>query len=386
MTLVRGISGKAILVLGLAFVASVSAGRSEAGTLRVLHSFGGANDGSVPLSGLISDTSGNLYGTTNLGGASGFGIVFKLTPRGRERALYSFSGQADGGNPEAGLAMDAGGNLYGATDIGGAANLGVIFKLTPRGREIVLHSFTGGSDGSRPTATLFIDVSGNLYGTTANGGAFNKGVVFKLTPKGRETVLYSFTGGNDGSNPFGGVIMDSSGNLFGATTNGGASNSGVVFKLTPKGREIVLHSFVGGNDGNSPYAAPIIDASGNLYGTTTGGGASGFGIAFKLTPRGREAVLHSFTGGNDGGDPQPGLIADASGNFYGTAFGGGASNNGIVFKLTPRGRQTVLYSFTGGNDGGGPLGALIVDPSGNLYGTTENGGAANSGTVFKLSP
>ena len=253
----------------------------------------------------------------------------------------------------------------------------------------MLYSFTG-SDGSEPFAGLIADSSGNLYGTTQSGGASGgHGVVFKLSPSGTETVLHTFTGGSDGGIPRAGLIADTGGNLYGTTAGGGASNAGTVFKLSPSGTETVLYSFTG-SDGSGPFAGLIADSSGNLYGTTQSGGASGgHGVVFKLSPGGTETVLYSFTGGSDGGTPRAGLIADSSGNLYGTTqFGGpgcGGVGCGVVFKLSPSGTETVLYSFTG-SDGSGPFPGLIADSSGNLYGTTLSGGASGGhGVVFKLT-
>jgi uncharacterized repeat protein (TIGR03803 family) len=260
----------------------------------------------------------------------------------------------------------------------------VVFKLTPTGQETVLHSFAGGSnDGAYPLGGVIIDASGNLYGTTQNGGASGKGVVFRLSPKGRETVLYSFTGGSDGGSPNAGLTRDANGNLYGTAVSGGVG-AGVVFKVSPRGKETVLYSFTGGNDGANPVADLIRDANGNLYGTTFAGGADGKGVVFKLSPRGREVVLHSFAGGIDGAYSESGLLTDANGNLYGVTLDGGGDNNGVVFKLTPRGRETVLYSFTGRSDGGTPQSVLIMDTNGNLYGTTVQGGEANTGVVFEV--
>jgi uncharacterized repeat protein (TIGR03803 family) len=224
--------------------------------------------------------------------------------------------------------------------------------------ETVLHSFAGGpSDGAVPQAGLIADSSGNLYGTTREGGS--GGVVFKLSPSGTYTVFYSFTGGSNGGAPFARLLADSSGNLYGTTYAGGRSNAGVVFKLSASGTYTVLYSFCslpGCRDGNQPDAGLIADSSGNLYGTTIAGGGSGNGTVFKLSPAGTETVLYSFTGGRDGGGPG-GLIADSSGNLYGAAGGGSGtgcegSPCGVVFKLSPSGTYTVLYAFTGGSDGG----------------------------------
>jgi len=304
--------------------------------------------------------------------------------------------------PRNGLIADSAGNLYGTTSGGGASYKGVVFKLAPDGTETVLHSFPGfPSDGNSPYAGLIADSAGNLYGTTlSRDSVSHAGVVFKLAPNGTagwtETVLHSFTGfPTDGALPYAGLIADSAGNLYGATTGGGASGQGVVFKLAPDGTETVLHAFTGGSDGAYPGVGPLIaDSAGNLYGTTTGGGggpgASGQGVVFKLSPDGTETVLHSFTLGSGGGGPLAGLIADSAGNLYGTTQVGGASGQGVVFKLAPNGTggwtESVLYSFTGGSDGGQPFyGSLIADGAGNLYGTTVGGGASGAGVVFKLS-
>ncbi|MGH6840231.1 MAG: choice-of-anchor tandem repeat GloVer-containing protein, partial [Methylocella sp.] len=373
----------------------------------VLHSFTGGSDGSGPVGGLIADSSGNLYGTTEGGGASDSGTVFKLTPGGTETVLYSFCSVpscSDGRFPSAGLIAGSNGNLFGTTAAGGASDFGTVFKVTPGGTETVLYSFTGGGDGGVPEAGLIADSSVNLYGTTYAGGASFSGfcggggcgVVFKLSPGGTYTVLYRFTGGNDGGTPFAGLIADTSGNLYGTASSGGASNDGVVFKLTPGGTETVLYSFKAGpSDGAFPLAGLIADSSGNLYGTTESGGTGciaefGCGTVFKLSPGGTETVLYSFKASpSDGAQPFAGLYADSSGNLYGTTSGGGASRWGTVFKLSPGGTETV-YSFTGGSNGGQPVAGLIADSSGNLYGTTEFGGGSGCrgsgcGVVFKLT-
>ena len=303
--------------------------------------------------------------------------------------LHSFSGGADGKTPY-GLVRDQAGNLYGTTASGGASNSGTVFKLDASGTETVLYTFTGGADGKLPIGPLVLDPSGNLYGTTNDGGKpyacflgyFGCGVVFKLDAAGEGTVLYTFTGGTDGGEPYSvGLVRDASGNLYGTTAAGGTSDEGTVFKLDTTGKETVLYSF--GSGGVEPFAGLVRDASGNLYGTTTNGG-SGFGVVFKLDTAGKETVLHKFTGGADGAVPYAGLVLDAAGNFYGTTTAGGASNFGTVFKLDTAGTETVLHSFTGGADGAVPYAGLVLDAAGNFYGTTTAGGASNFGTVFEI--
>jgi len=264
--------------------------------------------------------------------------------------LYRFAGPpTDGAHPFfGGLVRDAAGNLYGTTPDGGAAYEGVVFKLSPAGTETVLRTFTG--IGSGTNAGLILDSAGNLYGTTPTGGV-GLGMVFKLSSGGSAfKVLYSFTGGADGRGPLAGVIQDAAGNLYGTTTGGGSSGAGVVFELIrcdsePSGYEFkVLYTFTGGTDGRTPYGGLVLDAAGNLYGTTFEGGSfkvcsDGCGTVFKLSPNGTETVLHSFTGG-DGALPTAGLILDPAGNLYGTTFWGGGRSDacrfcGVVFRLAP---------------------------------------------------
>ncbi len=320
--------------------------------------------------------------------------MFKIDRTGTESVLYRFSGSA---GPIAGLIRDSAGNLYGTTLEGGTAGLGRVFELSSAGQEIDLHSFSG-PDGAYPEGGLLRDAAGNLYGTTDLGGDLqcaqqflNKGcgTVFKLDATGRETGLYVFTGGSDGFQPYSAVVADHNGDLYGTTLEGGNDNCqgegcGTVFRVSARtGRETVLYRFTGLTDGAFPNAV-LRDASGNLYGTTQSGGTSHlYGTVFKVDTTGRETVLYNFMGGTDGGGPAAGLIADASGNLYGTTeFGGDLSCSrynipgcGTVFKLDTAGRETVLYRFTGGADGLYPVAPLVMDLAGNLYGTASHGGA-----------
>jgi uncharacterized repeat protein (TIGR03803 family) len=377
--------GRFPALVAAALVAAILLPRGAAAQeLTTLYSFtgSGAGDGANPEAGLIADPAGNLYGTTAVGGASGQGTVFQLDPSGNLTVLYSFTG-ADGANPRAPLIADAAGNLYGTTIIGGASGQGTVFQLTPSGVLNVLYSFTGGNDGALPFAGVIADAAGNLYGTTIDGGAGGQGTVFQLDPSGTLTVLYS----SDGGSPWAGLLADAAGNLYG-TTEGG-DGPGRVFQLTPSGTLNVLHRFIG-SDGAVPHGRLIADAAGNLYGTTHNGGTSGYGTVFQLDSSGTLTVLHSFTGGNDGAYPEAGLLADAAGNLYGTTYGGAAGGEGTVFQVTLSGALTVLHSFTGGSDGGRPVADLLADAAGNLYGTTGLGGATAScpggcGTVFELT-
>jgi len=303
--------------------------------------------------------------------------------------LYSFAGGTDGVWPEAGLVMDEQGNLYGTTVGGGASGAGTVFELSPSGRETVLYPFTG-PDGASPMVDLIMDKQGNLYGTTLKGGAYNAGTVFMVTPSGTETALHSFTGGADGGWPLGGVIFDTQGNLYGTTDGGGASGWGTVFELSPSGTETVLHNFsfqpsiISTRDGQSPISA-VFDPRGNLYGTTLQGGAWGTGTIFKVTP-GKRQWSTIFCNLEWLNGHYSGVVFGPQGNLYGTTDTGGAYGEGTVVMVTPSCTETVLHSFTGGADGRLPYGGVIFDMQGNLYGTTRGGGAYNGGTVFELTP
>jgi uncharacterized repeat protein (TIGR03803 family) len=374
--------GRLGALLGAALIAAACFSTGAAAQeLTTLYAFTGG-DGANPGLGLIADPAGNLYGTTGGGGASGQGTVFQLDPSGNLTVLHSFTG-GDGSHPRAGLIADAAGNLYGTTITGGATDVGTVFQLTPSGDLNVLYSFTGGSDGALPFAGVIADAAGNLYGTTIDGGAGGQGTVFQLDPSGTLTVLYS---PDDGS-PWAGLLADAAGNLYGTIDAG--DGPGTIFQLTPSGTLNVLHRFTG-RDGAIPHGRLIADAAGNLYGTTHNGGTSGYGTVFQLDSSGTVTVLHSFTGGSDGAYPEAGLIADTAGNFYGTTYGGGAGGQGTVFQVTLSGALTVLHSFTGGTDGGRPVADLLADAAGNLYGTTGFGGTTAScpggcGTVFELT-
>jgi uncharacterized repeat protein (TIGR03803 family) len=349
----------------------------------LLYSFSGGSDGQLPYASLVQGSDGNFYGTTRTGGANGTGAVFKITPEGTETVLYSFAGGSDGANPYSSLIQGSDGEFYGTTALGGATGNGTVFKITPAGIETVLYSLAGGSDGANPVAGLIVGSDGNFYGTTENGGTSDYGTVFKITPAGVETVLYSFAGGSDGAAPAAGLVQGSDGNFYGATYAGG--NSGTIFKVTPAGVETVLHSFTGGSsDGDQPYGSLVQGVDGNFYGTTAFGGTNGYGTVFKITPSGNETVLYSFAGGSDGAAPWAGLLLGNDGSFYGTTNGGGTAGYGTVFKITPSGTENVLDFFTG-TDGEGPWSSVLQGSDGNLYGTTYYGGTNGNGTVFKIT-
>ena len=364
---------------------------AQAQTYSVLYSLQGQADGCNASSTLFLDSAGNLYGTTRNGGTNRDGTVFKLDSAGILTVLHSFNGH-DGYQPFSGVIRDNQGNLYGTTEKGGAFSGGTVFKLSPSGKLTVLHSFgqAGTADGYYPAAGVIRDAAGNLFGTTSLGGTLGGGLgaVFKLDPTGNETVLHSFAGA-DGATPYAGLIRDSSGNLYGTTVGGGASCGldcfGTVFKLELRGVETVVYSFENTPDGESPQGNLIRDNEGNLYSTTAFGGTAGQGTVFKIDSAGGESVLYSFSGGLDGGAPIGGLVRDSGGNLYGVASTS-EKGTGVVFKLDRSGKETVLHSFTGGTDGKTPFAGLAQDAAGNLYGTTLYGGNRNCGVVFKVTP
>ena len=393
----------------IAALASTPTGCAQ--TFTLLYTFTGGTDGAIPVGGLTLDPTGNLYGTAE-SGVGNEGSVFKINRDGKFTVLHSFGpGGKTGAHPVAGLVRDSAGNLYGTTSGGGSFSEGTVFELPKQGKFKIVHNFSAGSDGSYPAAPMIFDASGNLYGTTVYGGTSECadglgqpcGVIFKIDPNGKETVPYRFARPKRGGDfPYAGLIQDSSGNFYGTTLKGGADNLGTVFKFDTSHHETALYSFHG-LDGEGPFAGLVQDANGNLYGTTAGGGNFGlgvFGTVFKIDPQGNETVLYNFTGGADGASPYGTLIMDAAGNLYGTTAVGGQNNGidcfggegcGVVFKLDPSGNETVLHSFTE-TDGATPEAGLIMDSAGNLYGTTDLGGLLNDtcpggcGVVFKITP
>jgi uncharacterized repeat protein (TIGR03803 family) len=407
---IRTVSGFLVGLLGLVPVLCMSrSAAAQAFTeLYAFNTSGNLSDGGSPEAGVTRDAAGNLYGTTFFGGVgtgcdiyfAGCGTVFKVDTSGTETVLHSFGGAHDGWNPTARLILDESGNLYGTTGYGGAHGYGTVFKVDKAGNETIIHSFAGGTEGDRPNAGLVEDAAGNLYGTTQYGGrgcdGRGCGTVFRISPDGRETVLYRFADLPDGASPMGGVALDASGNIYGTTWLGGAYSFGTVFKIDICGREKVLHSFAGGSDGANPLDAPVLDKAGNMYGTTASGGASGttplgLGTLFKVDTAGHESIVYTFTGGSDGANPYAHLLADAAGNLYGTATSGGVTGNGTVFEFSDGG-LTPLYGFSSPNsngenaDGQYPMGGLITDSAGNLYGTTVQAGTNGWGSVFELQP
>jgi uncharacterized repeat protein (TIGR03803 family) len=418
LAVVLGVSAGALLMMG-----TLAAAQTET----VLYGFTANGSGYSPIS-VTFDAAGNLYGTLNYGGSGvcpnrtdGCGTAFELSPNGSggwtRKTLHNFPANgSDGYYPEAKLILDAAGNLYGTTLYGGSRHYGTVFELMPQANgkwtEKILHTFSNdGTDGKYPWAGLVFDAAGNLYGTTFEGGTYTIcaggcGVVFELSPTGSgmwtEKILLDFGSGyTDAYAPDqGSLIIDGGGNLYGTSGGGGTYGSGTAFELSPAAggswTETTLHNFGAAEDGSFPEGGLVFDSAGNLYGTTSAGGAYGFGTAFQLTPaeggNWTETIMHSFdqeTG--DGTLPRADLILDSAGNVYGTTLEGGASAIGTVFELSPSiggsWTETILHSFQdNGKDGAYPGTSLIFDSFGNLYGTTAAGGEKSGGTVFELTP
>jgi uncharacterized repeat protein (TIGR03803 family) len=408
------------------------------GTFSVLHEFDGGDGGKAPVAGLIQGSDGNFYGTTTAGGIDGLGIVYRISPSGDFNVLHSFD-TITGANPYAPLVQYGDGSFYGTTVNGGSFGEGVVFRIDSTGTVSVVYSFgssdeTGtvplaeliqdkdgyfygtiseggvngsgtiyridsagnteilhsfdGSEGSSPHARLLQDPSGNFYGTTYSGGSYGAGTIFKLDTSGMFSILHDFDGGSGGANPEAGLIRDGSGNLFGTTRGGGNNNAGTVYKLTPAGAFSVLHDFDGAEGGNSPYAGLLRGTDGTFYGTTLLGGNYSYGTVFKLTASGNFSILHHFEGGLGGSSPDAELIRGSDGKFYGTVTEGGddalgGPRKGAVFRIDSTGNFSIIYQFNGSDDGGNPHG-VIQGKDGNFYGTTSYGGVNGYGTVYRL--
>jgi uncharacterized repeat protein (TIGR03803 family) len=396
-------------LIPIAFLLSCTvATASFAQTFTVLHSFTGGADGANPSEGLVVDSAGNLYGTTydggtgncNQGSQQGCGTVFKVTNQGTETVLYSFQGGSDGEFPWAGLGLDNKGRLFGTT-VDGGLGFGIVFSLDESGIEHILHRFTGAKDGAYPYASLTLDRAGHLFGTSTAGGNLHCGDVskgcgtlFELHAS-RGAVFHSFAGAPaDGNSPgYGAVVIDSSGNLYGTTGEGGSANYGTVYKVDRTGRYTLLYSFSGKSDGCEPLGRLAADGSGNLYGTASVCGDYNRGTIFEITSAGSFIVLYTFgaDGSEGGNEPMGGVSRDRNGNLYGTTlFGGNCSpvegGCGTVFKLSPDGGMTYLHTFDGYTDGESPWCNVTLDAAGNLYGTTTIGGHGGSGTVWQIVP
>ena len=393
----RFVASFSILLLAMAFVASPA----QAQTGHVLHDFTGGNDGSEPMGLVAVDQAGNVYGSTPYGGGnlngdctSGCGMVFRALKRNGAftyAPLYFFHG-TDGDQPFAGVTIGPDGAVYGTTLTGGTGGDGTVFRLTPPPTfcrmvlcswdETVIYNPSGSDPGFLFAGVVF-DNAGNIYGESFSGGAFGMGAVYKLSPAGggtyTETTLYSFTGGDDGGNSMTDVAIDAAGDVYGATTFGGANSRGTVFKLVHEAGGYtfqLLHTFTGGSDGGMPEGSVVLDSAGNLY------GGSSFGGIFQITPSGTFTIIDTIATGL-----QSPINIDAAGNIYGTTYGGGQNDDGSAFKDTySNGTWThnVVFSF-GGQFGGLPLSDVGLDSSGNMYVTATFGGESQ-GTLVQVVP
>jgi uncharacterized repeat protein (TIGR03803 family) len=414
------LSGSVAVAIMFAAMAAMVAltGGATAGDHRILYSFcqtGGCPDGQTPFGGMATDGMGKFLGTTIYGGnSSDRGTIYELakTKSGWSfRSLYSFcseTGCHDGGGSPGALIVDTSGNLYGTAESGGIDGGGVVFELTARGKYRVLYNFCSAqncTDGSEPTAGLtyqgaqtgaLYDGVSTLYGTTSGGGANDGGAVFALTPAGSETVVYSFNPATqDGTGPEAGLAIDRAGKLYGTTTQRGQFGSGTIFRVSVGGAETILHAFCARancTDGGAPgYGELVMDSGGNLFGTSPNGGKYGDGLVYEIRSK-TYKILYNFCKLNTcptGTLPQGALTMDASGNLFGvTPLGGRKFNGGVVFELNSS--LKVLYSFCNGTncpDGGAPYSKVVLDKSGDIFGTTtQGGGAINGGTIFELTP
>jgi uncharacterized repeat protein (TIGR03803 family) len=353
-----------------------------ANTYKSLYKFKAGADGGYPYGALLP-FNGKLYGTTDQGGAGGYGTVFELSFNGQERVVYSFKGGSDGAYPCAGL-VQVHGKFYGTTQSGGAKGWGAIFDVTPSGQEHVIYSFKAGHDGAAPYAGL-LSYNGKLYGTTVEGGATGWGTIFATSESGPAHVIYSFKAGKkDGGYPYG-KLVELNGKLYGTTMQGGSTGWGTLFSVTTTGTERLVYSFKAGNDGGYPFGG-VTPLNGKLYGTTKFGGKSGYGIVFSATTSGQERVLYSFKGNTDGAYPYDGLFYLNGVLFGTTVFGGSSANWGTIFRVDTSGKESVLYRFKAGHDGAYPF-AQPIAVNGKLYGTTQGGGTNGGwGTAFTITP
>jgi len=395
------------LAVTAAFVLSVAS--AAAVTTDVILSFE-EHEGEYADTDLETDSAGNIYGTTVLGGDFGSGTVFQLSPTPNgwvHTVLYSFTGGADGGEPYKGVTIDREGNLYGTAVTGGSGSCeggcGVAYKLTNSGgnwTQTVIHAFTGGDDGSGPGARLTVDRGGNIYGMAPTGGANGLGTIYKISQAGAAwtfKVIHTFTGGDDGATGSAGRMVLRRARLYGAATTGGAHGSGVIFELSPRAVGEwdfrAIYAFKGQPDGSFPYGALLFAGSGKIYGTTYYGGTSGIGAVYELSPRRNgewsENVIYSFQEGSDGNSPISNLVFDPAGNLYGTTSEGGLGS-GTIFKLSPIGggqwTETVVHPFQGPPDGAFAYNGMVVDRLGNFYGATVHGGKNDDGSVYKFTP
>ena len=402
-----------LLIFGFGLTATLPQPVHAASSAPIIYSFAGEEDGEYADTDLVADRAGNLYGSTVLGGDFDSGSVWQLSRSGNiwtHTVLYSFTGGLDGGEPYKGVTLDPDGNLVGTAVTGGngpcEGGCGVVYKLTNNGgvwTQSVIHNFVG-SDGSGPGAGVTFDAHGNLYGMVPIGGSFGLGAIYQMQPQPDGTyhfrIIHNFTGGNDGSGGSAGrLIPDSRGSFYGVTTTGGANGKGVAFKLT-RAQDGTWHyqtiyAFKGQPDAGFPYGGLTFDKGGkNLYGTSYWDGAHNSGSVYQLSHQSgtwKERVLYSFKGGSDGSGSIANVVFDKNGNMYGTTSEGGAGCScGLIFKLAPGAQnkwtESIVYTFQGQPDGGFVYNGMVSDPNGNLFGATVHGGTDNEGAVYQFIP
>lgn len=367
------------------------------GSFTTLYNFTGGADGGAPWAGLTQDSSGNLYGTAILGGFidGGYnyncGVVYQVNTAGTETVLYDFcpyGEYASGTNPLAPVTPGNAGNFYGTATHGGLIGYGTVFNLDSAGNQTVLYSFIDQSDGCFPSQAPVIDKAGNIYGSTSDFEcSYGYGAIFKIDNAGNFTVVHSFTR-SDGAYPqYGRLTMDAGGNIYGVTEYGGAFNKGALYKLSKSGELTVLHSFKGGKDGCLPYGSVVRDGHGNLYGTTSYCGSKNDGTIWEVSEKGKETILHNFAGGTgDGCFPYGGVVRDSHDNLYGATYSCGAYGYyGTLYELNESGSLILLHSFNN-SDGAYPTGEVLLTASGTLAGTTYKGGTDKFGTAWSYAP
>ena len=402
----KNLVSTAIFLLTLALSLPLAQGQHVKG----LHQFDGTipGDGVFPHAPVIKDSAGNLFGTTIAGGNNnGDGTVFKIDRDGVESILFTFDSRVSGASPDSSLIQDQEGNLLGVAIEGGPKGGGVVFKLSPQGEFTLLHAFVNGPNRSPavPEGGLFLDQSGNLFGTTFAGGQGGAapncpngcGTIFRLDPNGRFKVLHEFND-LDGGNPFGPLVPDAKGNLYGVARAGGdltcpdpdvpGDGCGTIFRITPNGKLTVLHTFRGGMDGATPQPGLVFNAAGDLFGATARGGRTDLGLIFRIAADGTYTVLHRFLK-REGTNPNGNLVLDEAGNLFGVAQSNGFHRLGTIFELSPIGTLTVLHAFRGALDGGAPEAGMIRDSDGNFFGTSTTSDLnepLRGGNVFEFTP
>jgi uncharacterized repeat protein (TIGR03803 family) len=327
---------------------------------------------------------GNLYSTSQDGGANGFGAVFQLSPAGQMKVLYSFQNKTDGVFPKSGLTLGTDGSLYGTTSAGGSVGFGTVFKITTSGKFTVVHNFNGNTEGAPADTPPIQGPDGNFYGTVSDGGGAVFGTVYRMTPAGKFTVIYTF--GGTVRYPVA-ITLGTDGNFYGTFLGGSSAPYGGVFKITPHGKFTVLHIF-DVTDGQTPMGAIIQATDGNFYGTTRAGGSGSDGVAYKMTPAGVLTVLHNFANDGHGSGLFAGLVQATDGKFYGGTIGNPGVSEGVLFQIDSKGTFADLVFFTnitGKFPGAVPQVSLIQHTNGTLYGNTAGGGSQGKGVLYSLS-